>query len=88
MSLVADVLMLTGSRHVLVVHSHDGLDEISVSAPTDVIEIKDGRSQNYVIDPSLAGLDISPVEALTSENIDTSVSILNYILTGKEKRLS
>jgi anthranilate phosphoribosyltransferase len=42
MYLIAEVLALLGARHVLVAHSRDGLDEFSITAPTDYIEVKDG----------------------------------------------
>ena len=42
MYLIAEVLALLGAKHVLVAHSRDGLDEFSITAPTDYIEVKDG----------------------------------------------
>lgn len=50
--LVADVLLMTGSEHVLVVHSHDGHDEISATVPTDYIEIKHGKRLIGVLEPA------------------------------------
>jgi anthranilate phosphoribosyltransferase len=47
----AEALRLLGSRRALVVHGHDGLDEISVCAPTRVTELKDGLIRTYDIDP-------------------------------------
>jgi anthranilate phosphoribosyltransferase len=64
---VAEVLKRLGSEHVLVVHSDDGLDEISLAAPTQVVELKDGEIASYSISPedfaiarqSLDGLQVS-----------------------------
>ncbi len=50
--LVAEVLAITGSEHVLVVHSRDGHDEISATVPTDYVEINHGKYSNGTIDPS------------------------------------
>jgi anthranilate phosphoribosyltransferase len=47
----AEALRLLGSRRALVVHGHDGLDEVSVCAPTRVTELKDGLIRTYDIDP-------------------------------------
>ena len=47
----AEVLKRLGSRRVLVVHGHDGMDEITLTAPTRCSELKDGRVKTYDIDP-------------------------------------
>ena len=47
----AEALRLLGTRRAFVVHGHDGLDEISVCAPTRVTELKDGLIRTYDIDP-------------------------------------
>lgn len=49
--LLAEVLHKLGSQHVMVVHSEDGLDEISLAAPTLVAELKDGKITQYRITP-------------------------------------
>lgn len=53
---VAEVLKRLGSRHVLVVHAQDGLDEISIAAPTDVAELQRGEVKTYSITPEQFGL--------------------------------
>ncbi|MFO7910208.1 MAG: anthranilate phosphoribosyltransferase, partial [Halomonas sp.] len=55
--LMAEVLQQLGSRHVMVVHSEDGLDEISLAAPTLVAELKDGAIHHYTIDPEDLGIE-------------------------------
>ena len=49
---LAEVLQALGSERVMVVHARDGLDEISVAAVTDVVELKDGTLHEYSIDPA------------------------------------
>lgn len=64
---LAQVLQRLGSEHVLVVHAQDGLDEISLAAPTFVAELQDGQIREYRIQPedfgiksqSLIGLDVA-----------------------------
>ena len=59
----AEALRLLGTRRALVVHGHDGLDEISVCAPTRVTELKDGLIRTYDIDPErFLGLRAAPAE--------------------------
>ncbi len=53
---LAEVLQRLGSEHVLVVHAEDGLDEISIGAPTRVAELKDGRVRVYTIQPEQFGM--------------------------------
>jgi len=53
--LLARVLQALGSRHVMVVHGSDGLDEITISGDTDVAELRDGRITEYTINPARFG---------------------------------
>ena len=59
---LAEVLQQMGSRHVMVVHADDGMDEISISCPTSVAELKDGQVNSYRIQPEdfvMASADIA-----------------------------
>ena len=56
-SKVAEVLGRLGTKRALVVHSQDGLDEVSLSAPTEVQELRDGQVTSYTLSPEDAGLD-------------------------------
>ena len=49
-----------GSRHVMVVHGAEGLDEITLSGPTQVAELKRGFVTEYRIEPKQFGLDTAP----------------------------
>ncbi|MGZ5473405.1 MAG: anthranilate phosphoribosyltransferase, partial [Thermoanaerobaculia bacterium] len=57
---VAQVLAALGARHALVVHSRDGLDEISISAATRVCEVRDGELRSYEVTPEELGLPRHP----------------------------
>ncbi|NOX42535.1 MAG: anthranilate phosphoribosyltransferase [Gammaproteobacteria bacterium] len=62
---VAKVLAKLGSQHVLVVHGEDGMDELSITAPTQVAELKNGNLDVYTVTPEQFGLassDASPLE--------------------------
>ncbi len=53
---LARVLQALGSRHVLVVHAEEGLDELSLASPTFVAELKDGHVTEYEFEPGVFGL--------------------------------
>jgi anthranilate phosphoribosyltransferase len=57
--LLADVLKILGAKHVLHVHSEDGLDEISLAAKTSIIELKDGQIREYQVDATNFGFQYS-----------------------------
>ncbi|MDR3205545.1 MAG: anthranilate phosphoribosyltransferase [Candidatus Methanoplasma sp.] len=78
---MAHVLSNLGVKDALVVHGLDGLDEISVSAPTKVCEVRDGVFDTYVIDPRDYGFELCAKSDLVggspSENADITLSILS-----------
>ena len=80
---VAEVLQAMGSEHVLVVHSNDGLDEISISAPTHVAELKDGAISEYEISPDTFGLLMTPLEDLVVSDSQQSLQKVNEALSGR-----
>lgn len=69
---LAEVLQRLGSEHVLVVHSSDGLDEISLAAQTFVAELKDGQITEYKISPEELGIDSQSLIGLTVESAEQS----------------
>jgi anthranilate phosphoribosyltransferase len=77
----AHALQLLGAKRSLVVHGHDGLDEISVCAPTRVSELKDGLIRTYDVYPeSFFGRPAAPEDLLggkPEENARITRSILN-----------
>ena len=48
---IAEVMKQLGAEHVMVVHSKDGLDEISLAAPTAIAELKDGEITEWTLNP-------------------------------------
>ena len=79
---VADVLNALGAQHALVVHSKDGLDEISVSAPTRVCEVRDGSVRAYEITPEELGVARHPIEALAGGDARANATIAREVLQG------
>ena len=81
---VAEVLQRLGSQHVLVVHAQDGLDEISLAAPTHVAELKDGVISEYRIQPEDFGIRSQTLIGLTVEGAQDSLALIRDAL-GKRK---
>jgi anthranilate phosphoribosyltransferase len=77
---IAGALALLGTQHALVVSSEDGLDELSISAPTQVVEVVGGELRKYMVTPEEVSLERSPVDAVPggdpAHNADTARRIL------------
>jgi len=73
---MAEVLQRLGSEHVLVVHSADGLDEISIADESYVAELKDGEIREYTVSPEEFGLEYSSLETLTAADAEASLDII------------
>jgi anthranilate phosphoribosyltransferase len=83
MPLVAEVLALTGSEHVMIVHSQDGLDEISISAPTDYLELKSGKITEGTLSPEDVGLRPHPAGSLAGGEAEENLRIFHSVLEGE-----
>ena len=73
---------MLGSRHVLTVHGHDGLDEITISGPTFVAELKHDFITEYSIEPKQFGLDTAPIESLQVGSADESRARVEAVLAN------
>ena len=80
---LAEVLQRLGSRHVLVVHSEDGLDEISIAAPTQVAELKDGVIRRYRIQPEDFGFQRGTLADIQVADPAESLAMLRAVLAGQ-----
>jgi anthranilate phosphoribosyltransferase len=80
---IANVLKTLGSDHVLVVHSEDGLDEISLAAPTQVSELKDGEVRSYSVKPEDFGIAAQALDALEVDSPEASLVLVREALAGK-----
>ncbi len=80
---MAQVLGRLGSRHVMVVHAEDGLDEISIGATTQVAEFKDGIVRSYTIWPEEYGMGRGDVQSLVVASAAESLALIRQILDDK-----
>lgn len=81
---LAHVLANLGVKSAMVVYGQDGLDEISVSAPTTVCEVRDGKFESYVITPEQFGLSRYSKEELVGGTPAENAAITRAILSGEQ----
>ena len=79
----ARVLKMLGSKHVLTVHGHDGLDEITITGPTCVAELKHDFITEYTIEPRQFGLDTAPLEAIQVKDVTESRARIESVLANE-----
>ena len=79
---LAEVLRELGSRHALVVHGFDGLDEITLTGETQIAELKNGKVNNFSFDPKEFGYSLCSVADLKGAEPETNAEIMREILNG------
>ena len=80
---IAEALGKLGSRHALVVHSDDGLDEISIAAKTAVWEMRDGDVACFHIDAAAYGHAHDSLDGLTVDTAQESANLIKAALSGE-----
>ncbi len=80
---LARVLQRLGSRHVLVVHSEDGMDEISIGASTRVVELKEGEIHGYTITPEEFGMERAAIATLAVDGAEQSLATIRAVFAGE-----
>lgn len=81
---LAEVLQRLGSQHVLVVHAQDGLDEVSLAAPTHVAELKDGVISEYRVQPEDFGIKSQSLIGLSVEGAEDSLALIRDALGRRQ----
>jgi anthranilate phosphoribosyltransferase len=71
------------ARHLFVVHAHDGLDEITITASTEVTEVKNGELSSYEIDPRELGIELCAPAAIVGGEPGENAEITRSILAGE-----
>ena len=82
LEVLAKVLTNLGVKRGMVVYGQDNMDEISISAPTSVCELKDGTYQRYVIDPESFGLTLATKDDIIGGSPEDNARITREILSG------
>ena len=81
---MAMVLLRLGCRHALVVHGEDGLDEISIAAPSQIWELKDGNIYNFTVTPEDLGLSRASASDVQGQSIEDNLAAMNGVLSGEK----
>jgi anthranilate phosphoribosyltransferase len=80
---MARVLRQLGSHHVMVVHSQDGMDEISIGAATHVAELKDEEIRDYVITPEEFGFERADIGQLAVDGATRSLAVIRSVFANQ-----
>ena len=80
---LAEALSELGLRRALVVHGRDGLDEITISGPTKVAEVRDGKVRTYEVTPEEFGLKSAPLDAIGGGDAQQNAAIIRAVLEGE-----
>lgn len=80
---IANVLNNLGSAHALVVHSQDGLDEISIAATTDVAELRNGKIHCYEINPKDYDIPLQSLNDIVVSDSEQSYHLLMSVLNNQ-----
>jgi anthranilate phosphoribosyltransferase len=80
---LAEALSMLGLRRALVVHGLDGLDEITISSPTRIAELRDGKLRTFEITPEEFGLKRAPLSEISGGDAAANAEIIREVLSGK-----
>jgi anthranilate phosphoribosyltransferase len=81
---LAKVLRELGSKHVLLVHSEDGLDELSIAAPSHVAELLNGQVNTYIFRPENVGIERQSLEPLRVDSPQESADMIKTVFAGQK----
>ena len=79
---LAEALSMLGLRRALVVHGADGLDEITISGPTRVAEVREGQVRTYEVTPEEFGFRRSALETIAGGDAAENARIIREVLAG------
>jgi anthranilate phosphoribosyltransferase len=79
---MAEVLKMLGSQRALVVHSADGMDELSISAPSFACELNENTLREFTIEPQALGMHAYPMALLKVANAGESLNLVRHVLSG------
>jgi anthranilate phosphoribosyltransferase len=80
---MAEVLSMLGTQGAWIVHGHGGLDEVSLSGPTRVAELRDGKVRTFELQPSDFGVPLAELGALRGGDAAENAAIARAILAGE-----
>jgi anthranilate phosphoribosyltransferase len=81
---LAEALSMLGLRRALVVHGLDGLDEITITGPTRVAEVREGMVRTYEVTPEEFGFKCAPLADIRGSDAPENAEIIRALLSGKK----
>ena len=81
---IAGALAALGAIRAMVVHSDDGLDELSISAPTRIVHVQNGQLTEESVDPQALGLSVAPRESVVARDLEHAARIVREVIEGKD----
>jgi anthranilate phosphoribosyltransferase len=81
---VAEALSMLGIHRALVVHGLDGLDEITITGPTRIAEVREGNVRTYEVTPEEFGIKRARLEDISGGDAEANAAIIREILAGKK----
>lgn len=81
---IAEALLGLGCDHALVVSADDGLDELSIASRTRVVEVHDGRTEEWFVDAGELGLAPAPLEAIAGSEPHQNAAVVRAVLAGEQ----
>ena len=81
---LAEALSMLGLRRAMVVHGRDGLDEISVTSPTRIAEVREGNIRSYEVTPEEFGMQRASLDDIAGGDAAENAGIIRDILGGKK----
>ncbi|CAN5163904.1 anthranilate phosphoribosyltransferase [soil metagenome] len=82
---IAEALLALGCERALVVSADDGLDEISIAGPTRVIEVRDGRTEEWFVSPADLDLAEASLEEIAGGSPSENAEVVRAVLDGSRK---
>lgn len=80
---LAEALSELGLRRALVVHGRDGLDEITITGPTKIAEVRDGQVHSYEVTPEEFGLQRAPLSEIAGGDAQENAAVIRRVLDGE-----
>ena len=81
---LAQVLKRLGSRHVMIVHAEDGMDEISIASETHVAELKEGEVTTFTIKPEDFGMQRTDLSNIKAADADASLAMIKSVFNNED----
>ncbi len=82
LGVIAEAFVELGTHSAVVLHSKDGLDECSISAPTTIMHVNEGFIEHVEITPESVGLNTAPIESVIAPDLATATAMIRGVLDG------